>query len=329
MKFVSIVAWMFDDPGSETPLDLDGLKEAYDRLYWVWPEETAGKPWEPFWSYPLAVELAWDALRDLADRLGVDRPPEPAQAEDDRTCRRALDQVIDWCWKQENKGQGGQAAPCEPPAQGGVVTTGGQAPAIPSQTQPGQGQGADDAGPQRRTKADAAPLRSWTQDDLDAAIRKYKADRAGSYYGLREAVREGRGGAREQAQKRFGRNAIAKALGVKARAMVSKSPAWQEMADELGLPRKGRKKRPLDKNKRIGYGFAEEEKAEAMGEQTVDKVLRNETIAQIRQNMDPKDAEATLNSLESGGITDDGAREIVQLYIASKKDDRYRIHESP
>jgi hypothetical protein len=68
-------------------------------------------------------------------------------------------------------------------------------------------------------------LRSWTQKELDKAIRQYKAERAASYADLLDAVRRNKPGAKKKAQEIYGRNAIARALGVKAKAMVSKSPA--------------------------------------------------------------------------------------------------------
>src|SRR5262249_12606109 len=67
------------------------------------------------------------------------------------------------------------------------------------------------------------PLHSWTQPDLDGAIREYKAKRAAQYNDLVEGVRQGKPGAQKAARQLFGRNAIARALGVKARAMVTKS----------------------------------------------------------------------------------------------------------
>lgn len=70
--------------------------------------------------------------------------------------------------------------------------------------------------------AASTALRSWVQSDLDAAIHKYVADRAASYNSLRKAVEDNRKGAVDNAREMFGRNVVAAALGVKARAMVSK-----------------------------------------------------------------------------------------------------------
>ncbi|MCL2646270.1 MAG: hypothetical protein FWD61_04585 [Phycisphaerales bacterium] len=66
-------------------------------------------------------------------------------------------------------------------------------------------------------------LQSWTQTDLDNAIRQYKADRSAAYADLCEAVRKGSAAAKKKAKEVYGRNAIARALGVKSKAMVSKS----------------------------------------------------------------------------------------------------------
>ena len=74
--------------------------------------------------------------------------------------------------------------------------------------------------------------------DLNAAILKYKAERAGQYNDLRDAIKCRKKGSDEGRQDIFGRNAIARAFGVKAQAMVSKSPEWKEIAKELKLDRK-------------------------------------------------------------------------------------------
>jgi hypothetical protein len=87
----------------------------------------------------------------------------------------------------------------------------------------------------RVKKMAKADLRAWTQDDLDKAIREYKAQRAASYAGLRDGSKRNSPAAKKAAKEVYGRNAIARALGVKSRSMVSKSPAWIAIAQDLGL----------------------------------------------------------------------------------------------
>jgi hypothetical protein len=171
----------------------------------------------------------------------------------------------------------------------------------------------------RQTNPGKSQLLSWTQADLDGAIRKYKAERASTYHELVEGVKKGLPGAKKDAQRLFGRNAIAEALRVKARAMVSKSPVWQEIAAELQLRPQDRGRR-FDPGKRIGEAIAHEQEAEMKGDTTFDKVTRNETIRLIETHLPPDIAEATIHKLELGDITDDNARKIVDLTIEQRND---------
>lgn len=107
-----------------------------------------------------------------------------------------------------------------------------------------------------------AEKQSWTQDDLDGAIRKYKADRAERYRDLAQAVKDRGEKAVKDARKLFGRNVIAKHFGVKSSSMVSKSQAWIAIAEELrirGQPRKEPRSATL--GSRIGLDIALEEKS--------------------------------------------------------------------
>jgi hypothetical protein len=172
--------------------------------------------------------------------------------------------------------------------------------------------------------APSPPLRSWTQSELDAAIREYKSKRAVQYKDLVEAVRQGKRGAQKTAQKLYGRNALARALGVKAPAMVSKSEAWEEIAADLQLARK-RGDRPVrNQRKRIGLDIAAEGKAGEDPENTgcLDEVIRKETIAFLRRELPPEEAEETITKLQRGAITDDQARALIDLYREQCQDDR-------
>jgi len=161
-------------------------------------------------------------------------------------------------------------------AQSEVLIAGGQVPERPDAKRGG-------------TKAlkEAAPKRSWTQPDLDDAIREYKAKRAGPYSDLVEGVRRKQPGAMKSARELFGRNAIVRALGVRSPAMVSKSAVWQQIADDLGL--RGRvKKGRRPEGQRIAMGIALEEAAVAAGDTAVDQAIRRETVRLIERAMPAK-----------------------------------------
>jgi hypothetical protein len=167
-------------------------------------------------------------------------------------------------------------------------------------------------------------LRSWTQEDLDAAIREYKAHRAGSYKDLVEGVRQGRAGATKSARKLFGRNAIARALGVRAKAMVTKSEAWQEIARELKLSRVPAGHRRLNKSKRVGSDIGLEQQAREQDDPTAEAAMRREAIALARENLPVRVAEPIIERLERGDITVQAAYELIGLTAAQAKDDKTR-----
>jgi hypothetical protein len=177
-----------------------------------------------------------------------------------------------------------------------------------------------------------AHLRSWTQDELEDAIRQYKARHAAQYRDVAEGVRQGLPGAEKAARELFGRNAIARALGVKARAMVTKSTAWQEIAADLQLSRKVKAQPRLTRGKRIGLTIAVEEVAPQYTGKTngLDRAVHNETISLLRQVMSEKEAEKTIDKLERGLMTDDEARELVDLCRQQQQDARARrVRRSP
>jgi len=180
--------------------------------------------------------------------------------------------------------------------------------------------------------------RSWTQVDLDNAIRQYKAIRAASYADLLKAVKDGKKGALIQARKIYGRNAIAKELGVKSKMMVSKSPAWLTIAEELDLPlnrsRRTQGTRHTQRPSRSGYEIAVEEKSatpergadNAPVEQKLETAERQETIRQINKMArtgktakekadNQKAAEVLIQKLQRDEYTDDQARKVVEMAL--------------
>jgi hypothetical protein len=182
----------------------------------------------------------------------------------------------------------------------------------------------------RKQRGKRAPAkRSWTQTDLDEAIREYKAKRASNYGDLVDGVKRGKPGAKKSDRQLFGRNVIVRALGVKSPAMVSNSTVWQGIADDLGL-RGCTKKGGRARGQRSGMEIALEEQAVASGNSAADQAIRRETIRLIEGAMPQKEAEATLEKLQRGEITDDQARELVEVHAEQKRDDRSRkLRQAP
>ena len=176
---------------------------------------------------------------------------------------------------------------------------------------------AEKPGAKHKITIDKADLRSWTQPDLDRAIREYKAHRASMYQDLVDGVKRGLPGAKKSARKLFGRNAIARALGVKAHAMVSGSEPWKEIRDDLQLGQSRRQKR------KIGMDLALEEQADAASEKVPDTVIRRETIKIVRQSVEPTAAaDEIIDKLERNVIDDDRAREIAKAAAGQRQDRR-------
>jgi hypothetical protein len=182
-----------------------------------------------------------------------------------------------------------------------------------------------------------AELRSWMQDALDNAIRQYQADRATSYADLSLAVKKNAAGAKKKAKEIYGRNAIARALGVRSAAMVSKSPAWVAIAEDLGLTlNRGRRTgtRHTQRPGRVGHEIAVENKSaapqegadNAPAEQQLETAERQETIRRInamaragrtaKEKADnQKAADALIQKLQRDECTDDEARQVVDMVL--------------
>jgi hypothetical protein len=140
---------------------------------------------------------------------------------------------------------------------------------------------------------------------------------------LAPIVKRGGPGAKKDAQRLFGRNAIVRELGVKSGAMVTKSPEWQAIAAELNLPRlsgRGSTGKPA----RVGSEIALEEQAIAASVPAADQLVRRETIQLIEAAMPADVAEPTIEKLLRGEITDDRARQLIEVYADQARDDRTR-----
>lgn len=110
--------------------------------------------------------------------------------------------------------------------------------------------------------------RSWLQPELDRAIDQYKAARGAEYRKIlsvlnnRKATPSERSVANKSARKLFGRNAITKALGVKAAKMVSDSPAWMTVAEALGFSLRRRHRAGFRQTGKVGLDIAIDEKSQ-------------------------------------------------------------------
>jgi hypothetical protein len=199
--------------------------------------------------------------------------------------------------------------PANPPAAEGKES-------VPSSSNPN---GTIRDGPVPGVRTGEAPcVRSWTQSDLDNEIRKYKAERAHKFAELRDAIAKKSKVALKAAVKLFGRNAIARALECKSRAMVGKSLPWIAMADDLGLPRK-RGARP----KRVGMKIALEETG-AKAADVGDEVGESELRAQIR-GLPAEIREDLQSKLRKGEMTPEQAQEVIKLHENQKRDSTSKV----
>jgi len=181
------------------------------------------------------------------------------------------------------------------------------------QAQPGGINKPQAAPPATAAEKQPAPLQSWTQPKLDAAIREYIAHRAGPLKSLTEAVQANRKGAVDAARKVFGRNVIAEALRVRSRAMVSKSEPWKEIADDLRLRPDGLRR--LNNSNKTGFDIATEEKAASTGDPVADEVERRDAINFVRKKLKGERADAIVERLERGDISPDDAEEMVNMLL--------------
>ncbi len=164
--------------------------------------------------------------------------------------------------------------------------------------------------PTRKAKAKAPEKLPWTQPELDAAIRSDIEKHAD----MIANAKKGKAGAKREAQKFFGRNAVVKRLGVKegSAGLVSKSKPWLELADAIGLRRKS------GRGAKVGLNIALEQKADADDSSVAAVATSRETEARIQAAIESatgkKEKEGfvvLLDKFTRGEVTDDQAREIV------------------
>jgi hypothetical protein len=180
--------------------------------------------------------------------------------------------------------------------------------------------------------------RSWTQAELDEAIADYRARRGARYSEMLSLLdnpgtpERRKRAVRREAQHLFGRNAVARALGVKSARMVSQSPAWVHIADALGLPRRRRDRagRRPSGGRRVGLDMAVEEASTAApetseyapAEMAITRGEREKTLARIRKLAESgrdeavPQAKALYEKYEAGELTDEQVRQTVDLVMA-------------
>jgi hypothetical protein len=177
------------------------------------------------------------------------------------------------------------------------------------------------------------PKRSWTQPDLDSAIREYKANRSASFQQFvslldnPDTPASRKRTLRKQAGAMFGRNVIAKALGVKSAKMVSQSQPWIVLAEVLGLPRRaGKMAGPGRPKTRLGEEIAAEQASmsaadtaeHAAADAGILRGEREETLRQIRKLAESElpeakpQAKALFDRYEAGEMTDDQVRGAIE-----------------
>jgi hypothetical protein len=157
-------------------------------------------------------------------------------------------------------------------------------------------------------------LRSWSQLELDEAIRDYRARHAKQYRELLEAVGKNRRGAKRAAQKLFGRNAIGRELRCRSSAMVSLSPEWEKIRADFGFS-KGR----TVKGARIGLSVALDAltKSRSPVDLAEEKEMR-EMVALLAA--DQKDA--ILRDVQTGKMSRERAIEVIRTLVTPDPRDR-------
>jgi hypothetical protein len=167
------------------------------------------------------------------------------------------------------------------------------------------------------TADEQTAIRGWKQPELDEAVRAFIEQHAGRLAGLRDSARAYRKDAIEAARALVGRNVIARALGVKAPAMVSKTPAYRQLSDEFHLERERSALR-----KAVGLEIGIEDKAVAEEDPVLAEVCKREAAEFIRSKLDEEDAELLLGQLEGGNISPDKAMVYAQAMLENKDDTR-------
>lgn len=159
------------------------------------------------------------------------------------------------------------------------------------------------------------PKRGWKQEDLDDAIWKLTAD--GDYQRLLKRYQKGDSSAKNEARALYGRNAIARRLGVNDPKMVGKSPAWTQIADDFDIPLQRDRSTGVAKRKKVGLDIAEEEKAESRAtDDAPDRRLEEkEELAALERkarDLPEPQRDAILKAVRSEGMSPKEAQECIK-----------------
>jgi hypothetical protein len=152
------------------------------------------------------------------------------------------------------------------------------------------------------------PLISYTQDELDGELRKYRAKRSAKYAELKQLIEDGSTNAIEGARTIFGRNAMARELRCKAPAMISHSSVWKQIREELRLGRSTVAR--IDKRAGLDGVLATRPSSYPDAAKTVAEAELRRRIAKL-----PKEVRDSIRSeLSSGKIDKDQALKFVETY---------------
>lgn len=184
----------------------------------------------------------------------------------------------------------------------------------------------------------APAKRAWTAPELNEAIREYVAQRSKRYQDFLAILDNPKESPRRktliqnEAQKMFGRNVVAKALGVKSARMVSQSSAWVAVASALGFPlKRDQIGQPSGRLQKIGIDIAVE-KASMAADADADHapadtqlLLREqaETLRQIHHFGESGLSDAAtmaaslLEKYNGGEMTDEQVRRTIEMLQAS------------
>jgi hypothetical protein len=169
------------------------------------------------------------------------------------------------------------------------------------------------------SKPKAPAKKRHTQPQVDAKLESMMEGKP--YRDLRDAVRRGDTSAQESARKTYGPRPLADALGIKAHAMVSKSPVYKRIRSDMGLPPKGtgRRARVNRGGNEDAFTLALADKSEAAGDTTSADVCRRETLQLIEESTLGKAKPAIVEQLTMGKMTDEQAREVVAMGVEERK----------
>jgi hypothetical protein len=166
-----------------------------------------------------------------------------------------------------------------------------------------------------KTRASASPKkRSYTQATFDAEFGAYTKLKRSILGKLRKRLNDGDDSkaVKRDAERAFGRNVVCKKLGVKGPAMVTRSKPWQRIAAEFGLNKKAPDgSRTLRSPRAVGGSTSVEHLTD--GDTPQEQAIRNETISLVKRRLPPRDADAVIDKLNLGDMTDSEARELVEI----------------